>query len=81
MWMGGDPIASVDFLGDAIHHVHTKDTYLNASKVATTTRLENGPLDNVADRSWWHVTLGYGHVELLQTVAPIDPADYRPQGI
>lgn len=63
MWMGGDPITSVDFLGDAIHHVHAKDTSLNPAKVATTTRLENGPLDDVAKRSWSHVTLGYGHSE------------------
>jgi sugar phosphate isomerase/epimerase len=63
MWMGGDAIASIDFLGDAIHHVHAKDTFINPSKVATTTRLENGPLDEIADRSWWHITLGYGHPE------------------
>jgi sugar phosphate isomerase/epimerase len=63
MWMGGDPIRSVDFLGDAIHHVHAKDTYLDAYVLAVAGRLENGPLDRVADRSWWHVTLGYGHPE------------------
>jgi sugar phosphate isomerase/epimerase len=63
MWMGGDPITSVDVLGDAIHHVHAKDTYLNHAKMASTTRLENGPLDTLADRSWWHITLGYGHPE------------------
>lgn len=63
MWMGGDPVASVDFLGDAIHHVHAKDTFLNTTKMATTTRLENGPLDSLTNRSWWHVTLGYGHSE------------------
>ncbi|WP_395157120.1 sugar phosphate isomerase/epimerase family protein [Ilumatobacter sp.] len=63
MWMGGDPIASIDFLGSAIYHVHAKDTFINTPKVATTTRLENGPLDNLAERSWWHITLGYGHSE------------------
>jgi len=61
MWMGGDPLRSVDYLGDAIHHVHAKDTYLNPDVLAVAGRLENGPLDTVADRSWWHVTLGYGH--------------------
>ena len=28
-WMGADPLAAIDALGDAIHHVHAKDTYLN----------------------------------------------------
>lgn len=63
MWMGGDPIRSVDHLGVAIHHVHAKDTYLNPEVLAIASRLENGPLDQVADRSWWHTTLGYGHPE------------------
>lgn len=63
MWMGGDPLRSVDYLGEAIHHVHAKDTYLNADVLAIASRLENGPLDAVADRSWSHVTLGYGHPE------------------
>ena len=26
MWMGADPIAAIDALGDAIFHVHAKDT-------------------------------------------------------
>jgi sugar phosphate isomerase/epimerase len=63
MWMGGDPLRSVDYLGAAIHHVHAKDTYLNTDVLAIASRLENGPLDTIADRSWWHVTLGYGHPE------------------
>ncbi len=63
MWMGGDPIGSVDHLGPAIHHVHAKDTYLDARNLAITSRLENGPLDDLSERSWWHVTLGYGHPE------------------
>jgi sugar phosphate isomerase/epimerase len=25
-WMGTDPMAAVDVLGDAIHHVHANDT-------------------------------------------------------
>ena len=41
--------------------VHAKDTSLDADVQAIVGRLENGPLDGVADRSWWHTTLGYGH--------------------
>lgn len=63
MWMGGDPLASVDHLAGAIHHVHAKDTYIDRRNVAITSRLENGPLDDLSERAWWHVTLGYGHPE------------------
>ena len=97
MWMGGDPLASVDMLGDAIFHVHAKDTYINPAVVATTTRLENGSLTDLASQSWWYITLGYGHNEkwwrefcyrlrlagydLLNTVMPTDPGDFELQAI
>jgi sugar phosphate isomerase/epimerase len=61
MWMGADPIASIDHLGAAIQHVHGKDTFLNGPVLAAATLLENGPLDDVRVRSWSHCTLGYGH--------------------
>lgn len=61
MWMGADPIASIDYLGAAIQHIHGKDTLLNEPVLATTSALENGPLDDVSARSWSHCTLGYGH--------------------
>ncbi len=63
MWMGADPLAAVDALGEAILHVHAKDTYLNASKQATTSLLENGSLEDIPARSWSYITLGYGHGE------------------
>jgi sugar phosphate isomerase/epimerase len=63
MWMGADPIAAVDALGDAIYHVHAKDTLINVARCATTSLLENGPLDDVATRAWSYITLGYGRSE------------------
>jgi sugar phosphate isomerase/epimerase len=63
MWMGADPIVSVDALGDAIHHVHAKDTFVNPALAATHSRLENGPTVDVPGRSWNYVTLGFGHDE------------------
>ena len=63
MWMGADPLAAVDALGEAILHVHAKDTYLNASKQATTSLLENGSLEDIPARAWSYITLGYGHGE------------------
>ncbi len=62
-WMGADPLAAVDALGEAVHHVHAKDTYLNAPVQATTSLLENGSLMNMAARSWSYITLGFGHGE------------------
>lgn len=61
MWMGGDPLQAIDMLGDAIYHVHAKDTYINPAQVGTRTLLENGSLSDLAARSWWYVTMGYGH--------------------
>lgn len=62
-WMGADPLAAVDALGMAVHHVHAKDTSLNGPVQATTSLLENGPLMDVAARSWNYITLGFGHGE------------------
>lgn len=63
MWMGANPLAAVDALGPAVYHVHAKDTFLNRPRQATRSLLENGPLTDVAERSWSYVTLGYGHDE------------------
>lgn len=63
MWMDADPIAAIDALGGAIHHVHAKDTFINAPRVATVSRLENGSLADIRARAWSYITLGYGHDE------------------
>ncbi|SMX43090.1 sugar phosphate isomerase/epimerase family protein [Maliponia aquimaris] len=62
-WMGADPLAAAEALGDAIYHVHAKDTLLNAPVQATTSLLENGSLLDIPGRSWSYVTLGFGHGE------------------
>jgi sugar phosphate isomerase/epimerase len=60
-WMGADPLAAVDALGDAIHHVHAKDTFLNETVMDLTGRLETLGHGNVKGRAWNYITLGYGH--------------------
>jgi sugar phosphate isomerase/epimerase len=60
-WMGADPLIAAEAFGDALFHVHAKDTMLNAPVQATTSVLENGSLMNVPARSWSYVTLGFGH--------------------
>ncbi|RWR31927.1 sugar phosphate isomerase/epimerase [Sinirhodobacter populi] len=62
-WMGADPLIAAGALGEAIHHVHAKDTFLNAPVQATTGLLENGGLMDIPARSWSFITLGFGHGE------------------
>ncbi len=62
-WMGADPLVAAEALGDAIYHVHAKDTTLNAPVQATTSLLENGSLMDIPARSWSYITLGFGHGE------------------
>ena len=62
-WMGADPLAAIGALGDAVYHVHAKDTAMNNSAQSLTGRLETIGHGNVKDRSWNYVTLGYGHGE------------------
>jgi len=63
MWMGADPLAAIDALGQAIFHVHAKDTFINKPVCATTSRLENGSLMDIRGRAWSYITLGFGHGE------------------
>jgi sugar phosphate isomerase/epimerase len=60
-WMGADPLAAASALGEAVHHVHAKDTFLNAPMQAITSLLENGSLMDIPARSWSYITLGFGH--------------------
>jgi sugar phosphate isomerase/epimerase len=62
-WMGADPLLAAQSLGEAVYHVHAKDTMLNAPAQATTSLLENGSLMDIPARSWSYVTLGFGHGE------------------
>src|SRR5260370_12206832 len=62
-WMGADPLAAIDALGDAIHHVHAKDTSLNDGVLNLTGRLETIGHEHVKERAWNYITLGYGHGE------------------
>jgi sugar phosphate isomerase/epimerase len=61
--MGADPLVAVDALGEAIHHVHAKDTFLNEAALNLTGRLETIEHAHVKARAWSYITLGYGHGE------------------
>jgi sugar phosphate isomerase/epimerase len=63
LWMGADPIAAIEALGDAIFHVHAKDTRIEARNAALNSRIETRPSAEAHRRSWNYVTLGYGNGE------------------
>jgi sugar phosphate isomerase/epimerase len=60
-WMGANPLAAIDALGDAIHHAHAKDTVFNEAAQNLTGLLETVGHQDVKARSWNYITLGYGH--------------------
>jgi sugar phosphate isomerase/epimerase len=60
-WMGADPIAAARALGDAIYHVHAKDTRIDAGNAAINGLIDTTPGDRLRERAWTYVTLGFGH--------------------
>ncbi|GAB90845.1 sugar phosphate isomerase/epimerase family protein [Gordonia rhizosphera] len=60
MWMGADPIAAIAALGDAIYHVHAKDTRIE-DRAAVASHLETTPNELVSERAWNYVAVGTGH--------------------
>ncbi len=60
-WQGIDPVASVRLLGDAIFHVHAKDTQIYGRNLPLTGVLDTKPYTRERERSWIFRTCGYGH--------------------
>jgi sugar phosphate isomerase/epimerase len=60
-WMGADPLAATRALGEAIYHVHAKDTRIDPVTSGINSLLDTKPVDRLRERSWSYVTLGYGH--------------------
>lgn len=60
-WMGGDPIAIVGQLREALFHVHARDTMTNAAAQAVTTNLDTHCCNDIPARAWSAVTPGIGH--------------------
>jgi sugar phosphate isomerase/epimerase len=60
-WQQIDPIAAVRLLGDAIFHVHAKDTQLYSENLVRTGVLDTKPYTEERDRAWIFRTCGYGH--------------------
>ncbi|HEY4364002.1 MAG TPA: sugar phosphate isomerase/epimerase [Bryobacteraceae bacterium] len=62
-WQGIDPIAAIRILGDAILHVHAKDTQIYSANLPLTGVLDTKPYTDEKKRSWNFRTVGYGHGE------------------
>jgi sugar phosphate isomerase/epimerase len=60
-WQGIDPIAAIRVLGDAIFHVHAKDTQMYPVNLPRTGVLDTKPYTDERNRSWIFRTCGYGH--------------------
>jgi sugar phosphate isomerase/epimerase len=60
-WQGVDPCAAVRKLGDAVFHVHAKDTRLYDVNVKVNGVLDYKPYSDEINRSWIFRTVGYGH--------------------
>jgi sugar phosphate isomerase/epimerase len=62
-WQGIDPIAAIRVLGDAIFHVHAKDTQIYDRNLPMTGVLDTKPYTDERNRAWIFRTCGYGHGE------------------
>lgn len=63
IWQGIDPVAAIRKLGDAIYHVHAKDTKLDQYNIATDGVLDTKHYSDEIHRSWVFRSVGYGNGE------------------
>ena len=60
-WQGMDPLVCARELGDAIFHVHMKDTWLDQANIRRNGVLDTKSYTDEKHRSWIFRTVGYGH--------------------
>ena len=60
-WQGIDPVASVKYLGKAVHYVHAKDTRIDPENTAIAGCLDTKHYGDIGGRSWLFRTCGWGH--------------------
>jgi sugar phosphate isomerase/epimerase len=60
-WNGVDPVAAIRALGEAIFHVHGKDSYVDQYNIAVNGCNDHKPYGQIPDRSWTFRAIGYGH--------------------
>jgi sugar phosphate isomerase/epimerase len=62
-WQSIDPIAAIRVLGEAIFHVHAKDTEVYERNLPLTGVLDTKPYSDERNRAWIFRTCGFGHGE------------------
>lgn len=60
-WQGIDPLEALRWLGDAVYHVHAKDTGIQSQRVRLNGVLDPTPFADLPARAWAYRTIGYGH--------------------
>lgn len=60
-WQNINPLAAIRVLGDAIFHVHAKDTQIYPANLPLTGVLDTKPYTDERRRGWIFRTCGYGH--------------------
>lgn len=60
-WMGGDPIQAARVLGEALYHIHGKDSRIERRIVGPNGVLDTKPIGEYTNRSWNYVAVGCGH--------------------
>jgi sugar phosphate isomerase/epimerase len=60
-WQGIDPIKAIRVLGDAIFHVHAKDTQIYDYNLPKTGVLDTKKYTDEQNRAWIFRSVGYGH--------------------
>ena len=60
-WNGVDPVVAIRALGEAIVHVHGKDSFVDKYNVSVNGCNDHKPYDQIADRAWTFRSIGYGH--------------------
>ena len=60
-WQGIDPIAAIRILGDAVLHVHAKDTQMYPANLPRTGVLDTKLYTDERNRAWIFRTCGFGH--------------------
>ena len=63
IWQGIEPAAAIRELGDAIYHVHAKDTKIDKYNTAKHGVLDTKHYSDEINRSWVFRTVGYGNSE------------------
>ncbi len=63
IWQGCEPAAVVRYLGDAIYHVHAKDTKIDPINSPAIGNLDTKHYTMEKERAWVFRTVGYGHGE------------------